>query len=279
MSVAVSCNLSDGVIMGVDSAVTVPASGGGVAKVYEDAEKLHQLCDRPIGVANFGLGSLGGRSIGSYIWEFTLSPPGKEISEETYELEDVARKLRTFFMKKYKEILVPVVEKNQKKKFDQIPLQNLPGFGLVIGGFSDRKYLSEVWLLHIPGKKRLGEVKRLRSRGQFGSDWIAMFEPIRRYFKGYDKALIDELTSYCESLRKSPFSGVEKKKIQEIIARYEYQVPFAAMPMQKGVELTRFLIDLVINHYAFATGAPVVGGRARIGKVTYGGKVFEILDN
>lgn len=279
MSVAVSCNLSDGVIMGVDSAVTVPASGGGVAKVYEDAEKLHQLCNRPIGVANFGLGSLGGRSIGSYIWEFTLSPPGKEISEKTYDLEDVARKLCTFFMKKYKEILVPAIEKSQKKKFDQIPLKNLPGFGLVIGGFSYKKYLSEVWLVYLPGKTRSGEAKILRNRGEFGSNWIAMFEPIRRYFKGYDEALINELMSYCESLRKSPFSKVEKKKIQEIIARYEYRVPFAAMPIQKGVELTRFLIDLVINHHAFATGAPVVGGRARIGKVTYGKEIFEILDN
>src|SRR5206468_6888121 len=41
MSVAIACNLSDGVVLAVDSAVTVPdPAGGGVAKVYENAQKL-----------------------------------------------------------------------------------------------------------------------------------------------------------------------------------------------------------------------------------------------
>jgi hypothetical protein len=43
MTVAVSCNLSDGVILGVDSAVSAPApGGGGIAKIY--AKRL-RYCD------------------------------------------------------------------------------------------------------------------------------------------------------------------------------------------------------------------------------------------
>jgi hypothetical protein len=46
VTVAVSCNLSDGVILGVDSAVTVPAPQG-IVKVYENAEKLFSLGSAP----------------------------------------------------------------------------------------------------------------------------------------------------------------------------------------------------------------------------------------
>src|SRR5208337_2936439 len=60
MSVVVSVNLADGVILAVDSAVTLPGPPpipgqplppdmmqGGVLKVYEDAAKLFPLGDRP----------------------------------------------------------------------------------------------------------------------------------------------------------------------------------------------------------------------------------------
>lgn len=40
MTVAVSCNLSDGVILGVDSAVTLTNNKGAIIKVYENAKKL-----------------------------------------------------------------------------------------------------------------------------------------------------------------------------------------------------------------------------------------------
>ena len=54
MSVAVSCNLSDGVILGVDSAVTLPGPAG-VLKNLRKCREAFQLGDKPIGVAFFGL--------------------------------------------------------------------------------------------------------------------------------------------------------------------------------------------------------------------------------
>ena len=49
MSVAVLCNLSDGLIIGVDSAITI-FDANSIQKVFEDAEKLFQLAGK-IGVA------------------------------------------------------------------------------------------------------------------------------------------------------------------------------------------------------------------------------------
>jgi hypothetical protein len=58
MSVAVACNLSDGVIVGVDSAITI-GDAAAPAKVYEDADKLFGLGDLPIGIAFYGMAALG----------------------------------------------------------------------------------------------------------------------------------------------------------------------------------------------------------------------------
>jgi len=65
MTVAVACNLAEGVVLGVDSAVTIHDSQGLVVKVYENAVKLFQLGEKPIGIAAFGIGALGNRIIGS----------------------------------------------------------------------------------------------------------------------------------------------------------------------------------------------------------------------
>lgn len=276
MSVAVSCNLSDGVVLGVDSAVAISASGS-VAKTYENAEKLFQLGDRPIGVAVFGIGTLGDRSIGSYIREFEIRDPKNVVSTDT-SVRDVVEELRQFLLGQYEQTVVPALEQSLKKPFAEIPQQNTPLLGIVVGGFSAGEYLSEVWQVILPRDNVPQSADQRRGKGQFGANWFALFEPIRRYFKGYDPALLDSVIKFCETKLKAPLSADEKKELHQLVQGFEYQVPFAAMPMEEGVRHVRFLVELVINHHRFALGAPVVGGQVRIGKVTYRGEKFEIIE-
>ena len=275
MSVAVSCNLSDGVILGVDSSVTLTTAGG-VVKTYENAEKLFQLGDRPIGVAAFGIGALGERSIGSYIREFEMRDPDGAVSGET-SVREVVETLQVFLLKQYKQKVVPTLEEAFQKPFGDIPIQKVPKLSLVVGGFSSDEYLSEVWSVSIPSGTTSTSPNLQRDKGQFGANWFALFEPIRRYFKGCDPALLQDVESFFEKLRGKPLTAKQRKTLFQLVARHEYKVPFAAMPMEEGVQHVRFLIDLVINHFRFAFGAPVVGGRVRIGKVTYRGEKFKII--
>ena len=75
MTVAVAGNFPDGVVLGVDSAVTLSDANGQIAKVYENAEKLFQIGEKPIGIAAFGLAILGARGIGSHLREFEAQNP------------------------------------------------------------------------------------------------------------------------------------------------------------------------------------------------------------
>jgi len=275
MSVAVSCNISDGVVLGVDSAAALPVEGG-VGKIYENAEKLFQLADLPVGVAVFGLAGLGTRSVGSYLREFEIKK--KDAISQYQDIRELVEALREFFILKYRELIVPVLEKAQGKLFEDIPPQSKPALGLVVGGFSKDEYLSEVWSILIPLHEKQGSAKRQRGQGEFGTNWFAMFQPIQRYIKGYDSALIQELTQYFEKIRGESLSSDQASQMEAILQKYEFQIPFAAMPMVEGIEHTRFLVNLVIQHHRFALGAPVVGGKTRIGLVTYKGERFRILD-
>ena len=276
MTVAVSCNLSDGLILGVDSAVSIP-SPGGVAKVYENAEKLFQLADKPVGIAVFGLASFGFRSIGSHIREFEVLDPEKVVSNKNVQISDIVEQLRIFFLKIYQANVVPFIEAESGKGIAEIPKEQLPAVGFVVGGFSNNEYLSEVWEVIIPHNDTPNSSTRKRDKGDFGTNWFATFGPIRRYISGFENELIDELLGYIEQLRGVPYQPDELEAINKIILKYQYQIPYDAMPMKEGVDHVRFLVELVINHHRYAMGAPIVGGEANVGLVTYRGEKFQIL--
>src|SRR5665213_3202490 len=99
MSVAVTLSLSDGLIVGVDSAVTI-SFGPGRTNVYEDAEKIFQLGEKRIGIAIFGLAGIGDRSIGSYIREFE-SKHADGLMQRDCAVEEIAEEFRGFFYEAY----------------------------------------------------------------------------------------------------------------------------------------------------------------------------------
>jgi hypothetical protein len=176
-------------------------------------------------------------------------------------------------------VIIPEVEQDKKVEFDKVVDNEKPVLGLVIGGFGPGAYLSEVWQIFIPLTNGPNSAKQERKQGSFGSNWFSLFEPIRRYSKGIDLGLFNELMKYFETLLGRHFTPQEIAAVQGIRKGYEYVIPYGAMPMDEGIEWVKFQVELVINHFRYAIGAPVVGGKARIGLVTYEGKNFRILES
>jgi hypothetical protein len=276
MTVAVACNLSDGVVLGVDSAVTL-STGDGILKVFESAEKLFQLGKLPIGIAVYGMAGIQDRSLGSHIREFEITNPSGVM--EKAKLSDLVEQLRKFFWACYTKNVIPEVEKSTGKKFDELPDDIKQGLslGLIVGGFSHGEYLSEVWHILLPNHAAEGSAELLHKQGDFRSGWFATFLPIARYLKGFDFNAIGAVMSEVKTMLGRDLADDEQAKIWEAAGSQEYQIPFNSMPINVGVEYVRFLVDLVINHHKFAVGAPVVGGKARVGLVKYDGEQFKIL--
>ena len=278
MTVAVACNTPEGVILGTDSTITLNDDEGRPLKTYENAVKLFQLGNKPIGIATFGIGALGNRIIGSYLSEFERQNP-KEMVKGNANVADIAEELRQFFLQQYQNTVVPEVERRTSKKFPEVPDIDKPVLGIVVGGFSTGAYLSEVWQILIPHNAASGSASLVTGQGDFRSSWYALCEPIFRYHKGFDNTVLDDLRNYFAQLRGTPLTAEENTAMVDILLKREYQIPVGAMPMREAIAYVRFLVEMVINHYRFVVGSPVVGGKVQIGLATYKGQNFHILSS
>ena len=61
------------------------------------AKKLFQLKDKPVGIAFFGIGSMGTRSIGSYIREFEITNPKRVVSQNS-SISNIVEEIRKFYI-------------------------------------------------------------------------------------------------------------------------------------------------------------------------------------
>ena len=173
-------------------------------------------------------------------------------------LSTVVEEVRKFFWNRYRTHVIPILESVKQKKFKDIPENERPSLGLIVGGFGHGEYQSEVWHIEIPTHKRKGKAQIVRKAGNFGSNWFAMYDPIVRYLKGFDPLLINEILEYMRNEFGVKFTNKHFAEITEILKKKEYFIPFGAMPMLEGVNYTRFLVEMVINHYRFVSGPPVV---------------------
>lgn len=292
MSIIVSLTVPDGVIIGADSAASLSGvrkewkaleailpptvalwARAPLMKVYEGADKLFALGERPIGVAAYGTPMIADRWIGSYIHEFITKDPNGVLSRET-TLEEIAKGLSAFFVEVYDRVVKPFVEDFWKLPFDQIPAQELPGFGFVIGGYSANVYWPEVLHVFVPTTVK---PEIMRAQRDLNLNWFGFSEPLERYFKGCSQTILNALLKEFEKIHGSALSEQEKADINALLGKYEYPSTASLMPVSTGVDYVRFLLELVIDHYRFDVGIPAVTGPVRIGKATYAGDRFEIL--
>ena len=96
---------------------------------------------------------------------------------------------------------MPVLEQAHDAPFEEIPVESIPVLGVIVGGFSHGAFLSEVWHIVIPTNSSVGSASQDRASGAFGSNWYAMYEPIRRYFKGFDLGLLFNVSNWLLQAR------------------------------------------------------------------------------
>jgi hypothetical protein len=292
MSIIVSLTVPDAVILGVDSAASLAGARkeleglalglpenimqwakGPLMKVYGGADKLFALGERPVGVATYGTPMIADRWLGSYLHEFVIKDPNGVLSRET-TLQEIAEALSAFFVSIYETVVKPFVQDFRKITFDQIPEDERPGFGFVIGGYSANTYWPEVLHLFVP---TVVKPQVMRKQRELNANWFGIYEPLERYFKGYSQTLLNSLLEQFEKIHGSALSEQEKSDIYGVLAKHEYPTTASLMPVSVGVEYVRFLLELVTNHYRFDVGISAVAAPIRIGTATYASNKFEIL--
>lgn len=281
MTIAVCCTLADGVVLGTDSAITVQGTvmtpqgpQVGVLKVYNDAEKMfsfHADASKeerlPVGMVTFGMATIGSRTLQSYVREFELENRPETL--KGLSMEKLCRTLHKFFRERYIESL-EVALKAQGKKLEDVP-ENLRALGMFVSGFSYKEPLPETWQLDIQLDEASG-VRQIRKQGDFGSNWGGQFMGVQRFHKGFDPQLLQDVIGRLIAEFKIDASGADTQQrimalVQEAVTPFEYQVPFAAMPLQEGIDYATFLLDMMILQHRFVVGAPTCGGKVRMAVV------------
>jgi hypothetical protein len=268
MTIAVGCNLADGVVFGVDSAVTISGqvqtpngTQTGVLKVYNDAEKLFPIYDLPIMAATYGAASLQSRTIRSHVREFEASQNRDTIAGQP--VETVARELWQFLATAYRQEFVARGVDILSK-----PIEQRPPLGILLGGFGPGEYLSEIWELSVQADSDQTGVVLKRARGTFGAVWKGTTEGVTRFHKGFSPQHLDRVLQVIfEHVGVTAPDAALEMKIRDVLRAAEYHIPFDGMPLQEGVDYVRFLLDIMIRQTRFVVGAPTCGGPVRIAVV------------
>jgi hypothetical protein len=289
MSIIVSLTVPDAVILGVDSAAVLPGlfknqevdlpsplmewARAPYMKAYADADKLFALGERPVGVATYGTPMIADRWLGSHLHEFVSKDPDGILSRDT-TVEEIAGAVNALFADLYERVTKPFLEDFRKMPFDQIPVNERPGTGFVIAGYSAHCYYPEVWHVFVPTQIKPVLVRKQR---ELSPNWFGISEPLERYYKGYSQSVLDSLFAKFETLHGEALSDEQKAGIYSTLLKHEYPTTASLMPASVGREYVRFLLELVTSHYQFAVGIAPVSAPIKIGQATYSSRKFEIF--
>jgi hypothetical protein len=222
-----------------------------VLNTYEHATKLCQVKDYPIGVASWGIGSVGARTVASIVAEFSNSAPKAE-DAKGFKLKGVADGLFGFIMGKYLQTFGPQGIK--------VPSQTGPALGILIAGYGDREFFPEQYVALLPLEEKL---KPARGPGtpEFGANWYGLTDAILRLYKGFAPELRDILIKEKNWL---------PEDVDNLLSRLEYPVIFDGMPLQDAIDFAVYLIGVVIGRFRFVVGPPVCGGQIDVAVITPG---------
>ncbi|HOV05726.1 MAG TPA: hypothetical protein PLV27_00525 [Anaerolineaceae bacterium] len=254
MTIAISIKVNNGIVLATDSAASITAQGPdgqslGIVNVYQNAEKLFNLCKKkPIGVITWGTGSIGRQSISTVIKDYRNALEEQLDQKNGIDIQKITEDFSKNIFEKYK-----LAYKEWKG--------TLPQIGFLIAGYSTGNDFAEEWKFEI-NNGQMNEPEAVRGIDQSGMVWNGEPEAISRILVGTSPLLPQVLKEY----------GLKAQTINEIImlANNRLTIPFIidAMPIKDAIDLAKFFVELTINFSKFRPGAPTVNEPIDIAAIT-----------
>jgi hypothetical protein len=232
MTIVASVKVRDGLILGTDSMTQISQNtpeGPAFLKAYSNARKLFQIANRPIGVASYGLGNLGQRSIEGVVLDFCLSP-----SAQGLKVGEVAAGLRDF--------VAPLYE----GAFGGVDPKERPPLGFFIAGYSEGEPFPEEFEFLLP--RDAGPFAQ-RAANAFGASWRGIDIAFTRLYKGFDPRIRERLAE----------AGMSESDQEPIFAGLETPVIYDGMPVQDAVNFCEYILTTTIGYTTFHAGVPSCG--------------------
>lgn len=240
MTIVTSVKVRDGLILGTDSMSQVqisdPQGQPQFIKAYENARKLFQVGDLPIGVMSYGLGNIGQRSIESLMFEFGRSLWGQ------VAVKSIATELLKFVKEKY------------ETQFAGIPELERPVLGFYLAGYSRGQVFPEEHEFLLP---HVTSPIASRPKEEFGVSWRGIERPFTRLCMGYDARIVERLLA----------KGMSNADVEAIVQDLQMPVVYDGMPIQDAVNYGVYVLNTTIGYSAFEIGNPPCGGPLQVATI------------
>lgn len=260
MSVAIVVKVSEGLVLGTDSAAAIQGrveseegAQEGILKVFYNAKKLLQIGDFPIGLFTWGRAFIGMRTIESLVreWEYDNGWQSKEEYDGDHS--------EPFTVKACADGLLEHLTRAYSEEFGDSSADQMP-VGIVVGGYSQGAFFPDIWRFVVPKDEEVHNQRPDRDgKPDFGASWFGLTDPIIRLHWGRADAAIKIISEKF---------GIPEQELLETLNPLQYQVPFAVMPLQDAIEYVHYMVNVAIGRYRFVVGPELCGGRISVAAVT-----------
>jgi hypothetical protein len=169
MSIVATVKVYDGIVLGAESMTQLTANIEGqqqLIKSYENAQKIFEIGDLPVGVLTYGIGNIGRRSIESFVHEFSRSEKARP-DAKLVNLSEMARRFFDFIRGHY------------QNAFGALPVEQQPAMGFIIAGYSEGQHLASEFEFVLP---QHNEPVPVRPQDDIGASWRGIGNPFSRIF-------------------------------------------------------------------------------------------------
>ncbi len=259
MTIAIVLKVGDGLVLGADSASTL-GNQDGVVNVYFNAEKIINLHKGlPIGAVTYGLGNIDRRSTTSLAKElrerFMGTDPKWALDKAGYTVQQVANQMKEFFRDEYYAKEYPQKVKDNHGNAKDVYAQ----MGFVVAGYSAGQRQGEAYTVEIDDKG-VCTVSPVLAVNGYGAVAKGQPEAVLRLLNGWSPRVYEGMVA----------SGIDAKDAMKFLTGLQMEpLVQAYMPIQDGIDLVRYLIQVTEGFVRFTPGAPTVHEPVDLAAITY----------
>ena len=228
MTVVVAVKVPDGAVLGTDSATHLRS--GTTLKSWSNAPKLFQVKDLAVGIVVHGLGSIGGRSVGGIIRDFS-----RAVSDPQPAMTEMASDLYAH------------VQALHAKAFRAAKPTPLNTAGFFIAGYDEASAYCEGYEFVLP---RDAEPRPLWEGDSASGNalWRGVTGPLTRLLVGWDPRVPGRLAN----------GGMSEADIERVADGLASPITLTAMPVKAAVNYVRYMLETTIGLAELEPGmAPV----------------------
>ena len=262
MSVVIIVKVSEGLVLGADSAATLsgqlkePAGQvyNGVLKTFYNAKKLLHIGDLPIGVLNWGGAFIGNRTLESQVrqWEYDKSWSSRSSFSAKYSDHFLVKACADGLHERLSEVYA--------EEYAGISEDDRPQIGIIVAGYSEGEFFPEIWRFVLPHDTEVHNQRPDKNgKPDFGASWFGVTEPIVRLHFGCDELAVRILSEKFT---------IPEEEIREALQPLQYPIAFPQMPLQDAIDYATYLLNVAVGRFRFVLGPELCGGQLDIAIIT-----------